>query len=179
MGKSLSSWTTKCYNRQGKLIWSEISRPNLLHKEGEIYILSAAFATDLEGYGPAASALYIGMDNRDVLRIDDTLDRIVESEPHSSAYMRLPIQTQGGFMSFWTEAEEKSDPSVFTISAAVEFVAEGADIGRVSKFFLTTAASGTSGKLILSNAMKRGHTLYESYRLTVEIILNLRKKIAL
>lgn len=179
MSKSLSSWTTKCYNRQGKLIWNEISRPNLLHKEGEIYILSAAFATDYAGYGPAVSSLYVGMDNRDVLRIDDTLDRVVESEPSSSAYARLPIRTQGGFMSFWTEAEEKSDPSIFTISAAVEFVAEGEDIGRVGKFFLTTAASGTGGKLILSNAMKRGHTLYESYRLTVEIVLNLRKKLTL
>ena len=179
MYKSLSMWNAKCYNRHGKLVWSEVQRPNLLHKEGEVYILSSAFATDLEGYGPAAPALYIGMDNRDVLRIGDTLARVVESEPHSAAYQRLAVQTSGGFMPFWTEAEEESDPSIFTISAAVEFVAEGADIERVSKFFLTTAPAGINGKLILSNAMKRGHTLYESYRLTVEIILNLRKKVAI
>lgn len=179
MHKSLSTWNAKCYDRNQILKWTEIRRPNLLHKEGEIYILSAAFATDTEGYGLAKPELYVGLDNRDVLRIDDTLARVVESEPKSSAYRRLPIKTSGGFMSFWTEAEDKGDPSVFTISAAVEFIAEGADIGRVNKFFLTTAPSGTDGKLLISTSMKRAHTLYEDYRLTVEVMMNLRKKLAL
>lgn len=161
------------------MLWYEKQRPNLLHKEGEIYILSAAFATDTEGYGPAKSNLYIGLDNRETLRIKDTLADVVENEPHTLSYARLPIKTHGGFTSFWTEAEKEDEPSIFTISAAVEFIAEGADIGHVSNFFLTTAASGTDGRLLVSTGMKRAHTLYEDYRLTVEVILNLRKKLAL
>ena len=176
---SLSVWNAKCYDPQQRLRWVERQRPNLLHKEGEIYILSAAFATDTAEYGVAKPELYIGLDTRAVLRIDDTLSRVVESEPRSAAYHRLPIKTNGGFLSFWTKAEDQDEPAVFTISAAVEFIAEGADIGRVTTFFLTTAPAGTDGKLILSTAMKRGHTLYEDYRLTVEVMINLRRKLAL
>lgn len=145
----------------GNLKWEEIERKNLLHDEGQAYILSAAFATTLEGFGPAPETLYIGLDDREVLESEDTLRSVVPFEPK---YRRIPVKTDGDF--------SIKPERFFQLMTHVEFGAPS-DLGIVRNAFLTTAPEGTSGKLILSTALKHPRELFEGDTLIVQMLLDL------
>jgi hypothetical protein len=51
-------------DKYGRVLWSQENISNILHDEGEKYILSAAFATNYSGYGAAPANLYLGLDAR-------------------------------------------------------------------------------------------------------------------
>jgi len=151
----------------------------MLHYEGELYILSAAFAHNIDGFG-SRDVLYMGLDARPLLHRRDTLEDIVPFEPLSPTYRRIPVHVSDGFLLTWETPEQDEDefgeetPKVATLHAVVEFSSEKNDFGRVNNYFLTTAESGTDGKLIMSSPLKRPLDFWENTRLTTEMLISLR-----
>lgn len=163
--KHLSVWTAHCWNRKEKLRWAEKNLKNILHPDGELYLLSAAFATQLDGYGSAPANLYVGIDNREIIEINDTLAKATSHEPKVSSYKRQILSTSKDFALVQNERKLKAE---------VTFEA-GHDIMGISKYFITTSSSGSrSGKLLISVAMKHERTLFTGDILRLEITVGLK-----
>jgi len=126
-------------------------------------MLSAAFATGLPGYGPAPESLYIGLDSRDVLETSHTLLSLSGFEAN---HHRIPISTTDGF--------GVKPTSFFQLLTQVEFQATS-DIPTMRNAFLTTAAEGIEGKLIVSTPLKHPRELFEGDSLIVQILLDLHR----
>lgn len=145
--------------------WVEKDLKNLLHPDGELYLLSAAFATQLSGYGPAPDNLYVGIDNRTTIEAKDTLAIVTAYEPKVSSYKRQALKTSKDFTLM---------PGERQIMAGVSFEA-GHDIKSVSKYFITTASSGSAnGKLLMSVAMRHERALFPGDVLRLEITIGLK-----
>ena len=144
--------------------WAETDLLNLLHDEGEKYLLSAGFATNLPGYGPAPSSLYLGIDNRVTVERAHTLVQVVEAEP--DGYKRVPLSTAKDFFPL--------DDPIFTLAMEVQFTAE-ADLGTVRNAFLCTASSGSAGRLLVSVPLRKARPMFEQDTLTFECQLSLRQ----
>lgn len=169
----ITRWTSKLYSPDGSLLWVMNKRPNLLHYEGEQYILSAAFNTSLEEYGSIPGELYIGLDSRPALKASDTLVNAISREPQLPAYKRARIRTNGDFSPKWEKAQGESE-DVFTLAATATFSAKDGDIGTINNYFLTTAREGGKGKIIVSSALTHPFDFWEGYKLTTELIVSLR-----
>lgn len=172
----ITRWSAKLFNPKGILIWEQHRQHNLLHYEGEQYVLSAAFNTGLEGYGIAPADLYIGLDSRPIIKPNDTLKTVIEKEPQLPAYARSRIHTNGDFSPKWEKPRRESiskDP-VFTLSASATFLAKDGDIGTVNNYFLTTAKEGINGRLIVSSPLTHPFDFWEGYKLTTEVLISLR-----
>lgn len=164
------------FNQNGQLIYRENKRPNLLHYEGEQYILSAAFNTALEFAVPPV--LYIGIDSRNKLTPKDTLATVTKSEMKGASYSRIPIATGGGFIPSWEKAlvvEGKTDDPVFVLNATATFTAKGEDMGQVKNYFLATVAEGSNGLLLVSSSLRKPFDLDKGYKLTVGMSVSLRE----
>ena len=158
------------YNKDGKLLWHDPLRSNILHDEGELYILSAAFDTDLAGYGAPPASLYIGLDNRNTggaLAETDTLGMAGFAEPTGNGYARQGVSTATGFSLSAVAPYQQAQ------SATVTFAASGGSIGPVRNRFLCTVGSGTAGKLIASVPLSQSRTLASGDSLQTNIILQL------
>ena len=130
---TLSRWSLTCHTPRQTVRWMETNLPNLLHDEGERYLLSAGFATNLPGYGPAPGKLYVGIDNRATVERAQTLTQVAEAEP--SGYKRISLNTAKDFFPL--------DDPIFALAMEVQFLAE-ADLGMVRNAFLCTAPSGSA-----------------------------------
>jgi hypothetical protein len=154
---------------------------NLLHYEGEPYVLSAAFHTSLEGYGAAPKELYIGIDSRPLLHYGDTLKDVVNFEPTLETYQRIGVRTDKDFFTKWARPLKEMDefneaaPLIFTIRTRAVFKAIGGDLGEMRNYFLTTAREGTDGQLIVSSPLRHPFPFYEGYKLGVEMIVTMRE----
>jgi len=145
---------------KGEVLWRAEHLTNVLHAEGEEYILTAAFYDE----DIIPSEFYFGCDDRLTLSRTDTMDDVVD-EPQINGYARqvvaygeFAIETDNGF---WG-----------AVSPILIYTASGGDWGPVSNLFLTTE-SGGGGKLIASVPF--------SQEITVEngTSLNVRMRIAL
>lgn len=114
---------------KGNIIWNAKNIKNVLHLEGEKFLLEAAF------YGGQNStvvptAYYLGLDNRTNVALADTLDEITE-EPVGSGYQRAEIQSNGVFtISF-------QDDRYIANSPIVSFRAVTGGWGPCRNLFLT------------------------------------------
>lgn len=162
---SAYSW---CINADGQLEWVDPLQLNILHDEGEQYILSAAFDTDLAGFGAPPGSLYLGLDARSGLAEDDTLGMTGFNEPSTGGYARQALSTTTGFT--------LSQPGAYyqATSATASFgPATTGGMGTVNNRFLTTTASGTAGKLIASVPLTTSRTINVGDTLNTNIILGL------
>lgn len=146
-------------DKDGNIKWEAHDLDNILHDEGEQYILSAAFATGMAGYGVAPSTLYLGLDTSTrTLAEADTLVNVTENL-EANGYTRKPLVTTGA----GTSADDFyiTQPSAYyqAQTKIVEWSATNANWTTVTKLFLTTAATGTTGKLICSIALSATRTL--------------------
>lgn len=178
MKTQISTWNIQLFDGKGRLVATEKTR-NTLHVEGEKYILSAAFATSIAGYGPAPSKLYAGLDVRTKIHIKDTLSDCAIREPKTESYKRLAISTENGFSVVFEKPKEPVDmygeevERVFTLQGSFEFKA-AEDYGTINNCFLTTAAEGTQGTLIISTPLEHPFEMWEGYRLVVKPTICLR-----
>lgn len=127
--------------------------------------------------------LYIGIDSRNKIIPKDTLFAVEKSEMKGASYTRISVSTSGGFVPTWekpvlTEKEIKEgkqpDP-VFVLNSTATFIAKGEDMGQVKNYFLTTAAAGTSGLLLVSSSLRKPFDLDKGYKLTVGMSVSLRE----
>lgn len=160
------------WDKFGNLKWVEPGwQHNLLHAEGEQFILGHIFDTD-NAFLPNTypSNFYIGLDARAAIADADDLSDL-SGEPSGSGYARKAVSTETGFT-----LSDSGDFYVAT-SASVEFEASGGDWSEVTNRFLTTAASssspGVDARLIATVPLQTPRTLLDGDKLTVNIILGL------
>lgn len=81
--------------RDDEIIWENSHINNILHAQGEEFIVNALFA------GGSTSTVipatyYIGLDNRTTITVADTMTSI-SGEPIGNGYARVPVASSGDF----------------------------------------------------------------------------------
>lgn len=101
---------------------------------------------------------------------------VAKSEVKGKSYARIPISTGGGFLPSWEKPIQEAETDlVFVLNATATFVAKGEDLGQVKNYFLTTAAEGTNGLLLVSSSLRKPFDLDKGYKLTVGMSVSLRE----
>lgn len=155
------SWQT---DPEGKTIWAEPAWvSNILHDEGEQYILACAFDTDTD---TAPANLYFGLDARVTPAEADTLVSL-SGEPSGSGYARQPVSTSTGF----TLSQDAGDYQA--ASSTVTFTASGGDWTAVLNRFLGDVVSGTAGRLIATLALDASRTITDGSSLNTNYTVKL------
>jgi len=126
-------------NCKGEVLMEQHDLRNLLHLEGEDFMLRACFVG-----GRISNVIpdfyYLGLDNRLNVMSDNTMDDLI-GEPVGGGYQRQQIASQGDF-SINLEGEH-----FIATSPIVAFRSTTGSWGPVSNLFLTNAADN-SGSLI-------------------------------
>lgn len=174
------------FDKNGNLLWEEPDWVhNILHDEGEQYILACAFDTDLgAGFTPStfptansqpANYLYMGLDNRTTLAENDTLATVTVvpgsgGEPNTGNYTRQPISIVTGFTITQPGAYYQAAQA-----APSSFTASGASMGTARNRFLCNAISGTptNGRLIASLPLSQVRTINDGDTLNTNLIIGL------
>jgi len=160
-------------NKYGKILWKDKDLKNILHDEGELYILSAAFATGYSGYGVAPDNLYLGLDTSTrTLGEADTLSLVGENA-QTNGYERKALSTQGtgvsgqDFVLNQPTTFYRAESKIWTWSCVNDAWT------TVTKLFLCTAPSGTSGKLICSVPLSSSRLLQPGDVISAAIYIGL------
>lgn len=160
-------------NKDGKILWKDKDLDNILHDEGELYILSAAFATGYSGYGVAPNNLYLGLDtSARTLGETDTLSLVGENLM-TNGYERKALSSQGTGVS--GQDFVLNQPTTFyrAESKILTWSCINAAWTTVAKLFLCTAPSGTSGKLICSVPLSSNRLLQPGDVISAAIYIGL------
>lgn len=124
----------------GQVIWKEINLLNMLHFEGEEYVLRALFDGEV-----ISESYYFGLDSRSTITEDQNMQSIVQAgEPCSNGYERQAVNSNGQFDIF------QSDENIWIAKTPViQFSAIGGEWGYVKNLFMTNKLDN-SGYLIAS-----------------------------
>lgn len=129
----------RCFDANGVVLSEQFNLLNLLHADGEEYLLRAAFvggrdSTVIPDY------YYLGLDNRQTITASQTIADLV-GEPFGSGYERQQIASLGDFSTNFEQSH------FIATSPIVAFRATTGSWGPVSTLWLTDA-SDDSGYLI-------------------------------
>lgn len=161
---SIATWTIRAYTKDG-LQWEEVNRKNFLHREGELYLLSAGFMTGMEGYGAPPPFLYVGMDRRPEIQRNDTLKTVVRFESDADSYHRIPVNTIAGF----TLTEYQGHPAI-QYSLEWSTPEDETPIGTVNQMFICTTQAGYEGKLLQTIKFKSPRHITDAMTFTSEML---------
>lgn len=143
-----SMWEVTQTDARGRLIWADFGH-NVFHDEGEEWACQVLFSETAS----VPAAFYLGLDHRTSLAESDTLEDL-SGEPSTNGYARKAVNSDAaGF----TVSQESGDYQAKT--KQVTFTASGGSIGPVTKMFLCTVATGTTGPLIASRVLSQERTL--------------------
>jgi len=151
-----------CRDATGAVKWAE-SGPNMVHNEGEQYLLQAAFS---EEQTPPAN-FYVGLDDRAALAEDDVLTDL-SNEPSGDGYARQPVASDNVDV---TVALDSGDYKA--TFKEVTFTASGGTWNSVRNLFFCTVVSGTAGKLIASRALSQARVVADGESLDVQYWLKI------
>jgi hypothetical protein len=150
----------------GNVISTQRNLLNLLHQEGEEFLLRAAFVG-----GRVSNVIpefyYLGLDNRQVVADKDTIDDLI-GEPLGGGYERQAISSDGDF------AINLEQDHFLATSPIVAFRATTSSWGPVSNLFLTNT-SDTSGSLISTVILASPISLNSGDSVTMRIGMQLRE----
>ena len=158
--------------RDGEMIWEAENIKNLLHREGESFILRAAFTGGQQSNVIPAN-YYIGLDARFALNVEDNLTSLI-GEPSGNGYIRQAVSSNG-------ESEEETGGFVLTLegsnyrvtSPIVAFDAVLGNWGPVNNIFLTDSNT-SNGNLISSAALPSTLTVASGDTVTMRFGLVLK-----
>ena len=154
--------------RDGELIWEQDNVRNLLHTDGESFVLRAVFTGGKEN-SVIPDFYYMGLDNRSEIVAVNTMDSLV-AEPIGDGYLRQAISSAGGSGGFVVTLEGGNYRAT---SPIVGFRAEGGSWGPIQNVFLTNSAT-SSGILISSAKLDTGITVADGDQITMRIGLVLK-----
>lgn len=153
--------------RNGKVIWREENIKNVLHRDGEAFVLRAAFTG-----GPVSEIIpanyYIGLDGRYSLATTDTIVDLL-SEPSTNGYERQAVSSTGSF----TVTIPEGSTNYRATSPIVGFQAEGGSWGPVKNIFLADTATST-GNLISSAPLPSAISVADGDTITMRLGLTLK-----
>jgi len=153
-------------DKNGNILWEKHNIHNILHKDGEEYLLRAAFT------GGRISTIipddyFMGLDNRTDIDEDDEMIDIV-GEPQFNGYERQPVSSSGDF------TLEFEDNHFVAVGPIVAFRATGGGSwGPVQNMFFTDLADN-SGFLISSIALDQTFTVETGESITMRLGVLLR-----
>ncbi len=155
----------KHLDAEGGILWENKNVHNLMHQDGEEYLLRAAFT------GGRVSTIipdsyYLGLDNRSVPAVDNLIDDLI-GEPASNGYERQAVNSSGDF------AINFESTHFIATSPIVAFRATVGSWGPVSNLFLTDK-SDLSGFLITTAALGTIITVLAGESVTMRIGMTLR-----
>jgi hypothetical protein len=151
----------------GKVLWQSENLFNILHSEGEDFILKALF---LGGNAPNTyipTNYYFGLDNRSVVGLADTMSDIADVEPLQNAYSRQSVSSSGHFNIVLVSGVHQAN------SPILSFYASGGAWGPVNNLFLTDQP-GNTGKLIASVPLSQSLTVSDGETISMRMGLALR-----
>lgn len=142
--KIFEIWKT---DSEGNVVWRDQNLYNLLHLDGEEFLLKACFIGGIENT-IIPEKYYFGLDNRTSVASDDTMASIAESgnEPATNGYSRVNISSSNVF-----NVSPSGDHFV-ALGPIISFSATGGSWGPTRNLFLTTEPDNT-GYLISSVAL--------------------------
>lgn len=149
----------------GNLLWESKDIKNLLHQDGEEFMLRAAF-TGGQNSTIIPENYYLGLDSRTTLFSTDTMDDLV-GEPSSGGYERQTISSEGDF------SINFQDSHFIATSPIVVFRATAGSWGPVRNLFLTTQ-DDDSGYLISTAPLDSLVSLTAGDSVTLRISLRIR-----
>lgn len=123
----------------GTLINRQENINNILHQDGEEFLLRAAF-TGGKNSTVIPDDYYLGLDNRQSITAAQTMDDLI-GEPFGGGYERQTIQSSGDFAMNFENSHFKA------VSPIVAFRSTSVSWGPVSNLFMTDR-DGDSGPLI-------------------------------
>lgn len=119
----------------GNIIWEEKNIKNILHQEGEQFLLQAAFVGG-KNSTIIPNFYYLGLDRRQQVNVDDVMNDLI-GEPFGGGYQRAELASSGDFAINFIQ-----DHYVAT-SPIVAFRSTVGSWGPVSNLFLTAEVQNT------------------------------------
>ena len=154
------------FNKNNELIWQAKNIRNILHQEGEEFVLRAVF-TGGQTSTVIPENYYLGLDNRVTISATNTMDDLL-GEPQSGGYARQAVSSAGDF----SVALENNENFVAT-SPIVAFRATTATWGPVSHLFLTDREDN-AGALISSASLPTPVTVEFGDTITMRLSMQLK-----
>lgn len=149
----------------GNIIWQGKNIPNLLHLEGEKFLLQAAFTGGVIST-IIPSVYYLGLDNRLTVAVGDTIDNLI-GEPLSNGYERAQVSSSGDFTINFEQSH------YVATSPIVAFRALGGSWGPCSNLFLTAEVEGVF-QLISTAVLPSAIIMNSGDAITMRIGLQIR-----
>ncbi len=151
------------YDKNRNILWRAENLTNLLHAQGQEFILKSVFVGASGVTIP--SSYYIGLDNRSSISKADILESLV-GEPTQFGYHRQTVSSQTGFGATFDSVNWK------VITATLVFSAVGGSWGPVKNAFLSTS-SMTMGFLISTVPLPTTKTVNNGESFSFKISLSL------
>tara|TARA_Y100000034_G_C6883569_1_gene405316 strand:+ start:1189 stop:1695 length:507 start_codon:yes stop_codon:yes gene_type:complete len=152
-------------NAQGDVIWEKEDLLNVLHTEGEQYMLEAAFVGGSISNEFIPENFWFGLDDRAIIDTEDTLASL-DSEPSVNGYARQAVTSTDGFSVALSSGYNKATAPIVT------FAASGGSWGPVSNLFMATT-EGNSGLLIATVALGTEVTVPSGDSINVRMSISL------
>jgi hypothetical protein len=152
------------WNSKGELLWEDRNIKNLLHQDGEHFLLGAAF-TGGQNSTIIPAYYYLGLDNRQSIAVSDTMDSLI-GEPSSGGYSRQAVSSSGDFVLNIHNGHYVANSPIVAFRSTVT------GWGPVSNLFLTTAADN-SGYLISTAVLGTPVSLAAGDNVTMRIGMRL------
>jgi hypothetical protein len=158
-------WTIQ-HKREGKVIWEEREKKNILVDDGEKAIGDTFFRNRASLYF-ASDNFYVGLYHGSV--IETTILPTVPNEPSGNGYSRLVLERSDvGFITM-----ELDEGDYRWVSKDLELDAVGGDIGPLSGAFLCTS-SDNSGVLVGAIAFGVERTLKAGDKISFQMRVKLK-----
>jgi len=154
-------------SKTGEVLWSNKDLKNILHLEGEEFILKALFNGGNDPNTFIPDEYYFGLDNRFSLDAEHNMDSLV-NEPTTAGYTRQSLSSTNGFTVI-----EVTEDVLRAQSIILTFEAIGSSWGPVSNLFMTDQPDD-SGFLICSVATGSTFTVDDGESVTMRMTFGLR-----
>ncbi len=155
------------FNAAGELLWEKFDIRNMLHNTGELFLLQSLFLGGPTDNPYIPTSYYLGLDNRDTILAEDTMDEI-NGEPSTNSYVRQAVSSTTGF-----SLAVNSNNNYRASTSIVTFRAIGGSWGPVQNIFLTDKIDIT-GKLISSSNLGNPFSLASGDTISLRMGLSLR-----
>jgi hypothetical protein len=127
----------KHFDKDGNILWEAQNLKNILHDQGEQFILNAAFINQ----AVVPTNYYFGLDSRVSPSIGDTLSNLYQEPTTNSGYVRVAVASSGQFT-----LTTDTNGDYMALSPIIIFWAQGTTYTAKNLFLATS--SDNSGLLI-------------------------------